>query len=95
MVNTQLQPGDATLLLVAGRQRADAAPESVTKPSARNSKKKHKHKHRDVEQGSKKQRLKMASPATSDLDRLRSERRQREAAERARQLQMLRQSHRT
>ena len=97
MDNTQLQPRTAVPLLAASGQRPGAAAEAADRRPAKESKQKHRHKHRDKEEkkSSRKQLQKTASLATSDLDRLRAERRQREAAERSRQLQMLRQTHRT
>ena len=95
MDNTQLQSGKVLPLLLAGGQRAQAAAEPATERSAKDSKQKLKHKHKHKEKSSRKQLQKTASLAASDLDRLRAERRQREAAERSRQLQMLRQTHRT
>ena len=96
MDNTQLQPGMVISLLAAGGQRAGAAVQAADGRPAKESKQKDKHrqKHRDKEKKSSR-RPKTASLATSDLDRLRAERRQREATERSRQLQMLRQTHRT
>ena len=97
MDNTQLQPGAVVPLLAAGGQRQDAAAEAADKRPAKEGKQKHKHKNKDKEKKSSRKQLqkKTASMATSDLDRLRAERRQREATERSRQLQMLRQTHRT
>jgi hypothetical protein len=95
---TQLQPGSVVTFVEAGGQRTVSASEPADPLQAVPSSKKHKHKHKhkgsDKDKRSSKKRLK-ARAATSDLDRLRAERRQREAVERARQLHMLRQSHRT